>query len=309
MRKGLLQIWCLAAGVWLSGPAAQAEYLADLMLQAGATDGCAFEVSAPAPRTQPLDGAVKVLPPEVGLYAGLYQIPTKPRDVDAYEAAFEWMPPIVFTFHDWFADTNYSTTPDRTMLDPMEGSGSVPPLDLARYLYERGSVLSLAWAVYCCDYYAAEFWTGAAPPHDHINRILRGEEDGFIRESARQIKAAGVPIMLSIVPEFNRQGFFLFGEDGRSWMTSVPHLCNGYGDPTWPDGPERIRDAMMHVTDLFREEGVTNVTWFMYAANLYMHDAPDLDSESMWFHPKYYYPGDANSDCCLLYTSDAAADM
>ena len=36
---------------------------------------------------------------------------------------------------------------------------------------------------------------------------------------------------------------------------------NGYGDPYFPDGPERFRDAYRHIIDLFRKEDVKNITW------------------------------------------------
>ena len=31
--------------------------------------------------------------------------------------------------------------------------------------------------------------------------------------------------------------------------------------PNFPDGPERFRDAYRHIIDLFRKEGVKNITW------------------------------------------------
>ena len=100
--------------------------------------------------------------------------------------------------------------------------------------------------------------------------------------------------MLTLVPEMNWQGQFLFGEDGRRWIDAVDNICNQYGDPSWPDGPERIRDLYMHVIDLFRAEGVRNVTWFMYSGNQYMQ--PGIEGQGTWLHPRYYYPGDAYID-------------
>jgi hypothetical protein len=258
-------------------------------LQAGASEGCALDVTPPPARSQSAPDALKVLPPTQGAYLGTYQIPAWSRGISGFANATGRTPPIIFSFQDFFADTNRSTQPDQPFNAPME-SGGVPPLELAAWLHERGSVLALAWSVYCCDIGATRFWLRLQRPHDHINRLLRGEHDDFLRDSARQIRYSGVPIMLTVVPEMDWQGQFLFGENGRSWMDSVDSLCGNYGDPAWPDGPERIRDLFIHVIDLFREEGAHNVTWFMYAGNNYM--APGTEGQSRWLHPRYYYPGD-----------------
>lgn len=267
----------------------------DREIATSATAGCAAQVSPPAPNSRAAADSLKVLPPAQGAYVGAYQIPAQAGEAARFANAMGRMPPIVFSFHDFFSDTNRGKTPDRTFASRMEGgSGSVPPLELARWLDERGSVLALAWAVYCCDYNAPGFWLRLKRPHTHINRILAGEHDDFIRQSARQIRAYGRPIMLTVVPEMNWQGHFLFGDNGRKWLDAVDNICNQYGDPSWPDGPERVRDVFIRVIDIFRQEGVKNVTWFMYSANDYMR--ANFEGQSRWLHPQYYYPGDAYID-------------
>jgi hypothetical protein len=266
----------------------------DAKLKSSAIVGCAANVSPPVPRSRALADAIKVLPPTRGAYLGAYQIPAQPSEAARFANATGRMPPIIFSFHDFFADSNGGRVPDRRITGVMEGEGSLPPLELARWLDERGSVLALAWAIYCCDIEKMTFWLRMKKPHDHVNRLLRGEHDDFLRESARAIRAYGRPIMLTLVPEMNWQGQFLFGADGRRWIDAVDNICNQYGDPTWPDGPERLRDLHMRVVDLFRQEGVTNVTWFMYSGNQYM--VPGVEGQSRWLHPKYYYPGDAYVD-------------
>lgn len=266
----------------------------DKTLKRGATEGCATEVSPPTPRSRAASDAVKVLPPQRGVYIGAYQIPAQPGEVSRFANATGQVPPVVFSFHDFFSDTNGSDTPDQRITDPLEGDGSPRPLDMAGWLNERGSVLALAWAIYCCDFNRTTFWLRMNKPHDHVNRLLAGRHDEFLRETARAIRADGRPIMLTLVPEMNWQGQFLFGADGRRWMDAVDNVCSEYGDPRWPDGPERIRDLYMRVIDIFRQEGVKNVTWFMYSGNQYM--APGVEGQSRWLHPKYYYPGDAYID-------------
>ena len=67
----------------------------------------------------------------------------------------------------------------------------------------------------------------------------------------------------------------------------------GYGDPTFPDGPERFRDAFRHFVRLFREEGATNVTWVFHMVQWY---APDRGPFAN------YYPGDEYVDWLALST-------
>ncbi len=284
----------LALLLCLAGQGGAQPLALDADLKPGATEGCAETVLPPAPRSTLAAGAVKILSPSAGFYTGAYQIPAQPQTVGDFAAKTGFMPPIVFSFHDMFADTNSGTAPDQQFLDPMEGEGSLPPLVLAEHLAARGSVLALAWASYCCDIGSLAFWLRLKRPHDHFNRILAGAHDDFFRDSARQIKAYGGPILLTVVPEMNWQGQFLFGADGRQWMDAVDNICTQYGDPSWPDGPERIRDVTMHIIDIFRAEGAHNVTWFMYSGNQYM--APGVEGQSQWLHPRYYYPGDAYID-------------
>ncbi len=300
MRHGQRLLACMAAVllVAFAGGAmpvhAQSDYLLDADLQSDAARTCRTDVAPPAPRTTRAPDAMRVLPPPDGAYLGLYQIPPLRDQIEAFAAATGGMPPIVFTFHDWYADTNSGNRPSLTFDDPMEGQGNVPPLVLAEWLRQRGSVMALAWAVYCCDIESTLFWLRLRSPHDHFNRILRGEHDAFIRATARRIRDWGGPIMLTLVPEMDWQGQFAFGANGRRWMDAVDDICGQYGDPAWPDGPERIRDLFIHVIDIFREEGAENVTWFMYSGNQYM--VPGVDGQSMWLHPRFYYPGDAYID-------------
>ncbi len=266
----------------------------DNSIRAEATQGCAKSVSPPAPNSRRAADSLLVLPPAKGAYLGAYQIPANPPEVDRFRQSVGVMPPIVFSFHDLFSESNNSTRPDKTIGSAMEGEGSLTPLAMATHLYQRESVLALAWSVYCCDIEKTSFWLRIKKPHNHINRILAGKHDDFFRDAARRIAKWGGPVMLTLVPEMNWQGQFLFGANGRKWMDAADNICNQYGDPAWPDGPERIRDLYIRVIDIFRQEGANNVTWFMYSGNQYM--APGVEGQSQWLHPKYYYPGDAYID-------------
>lgn len=168
------------------------------------------------------------------------------------------------------------------------------PLELAEDLAEHGSVLALAWAHSCCDWGSIMFWLGLRKTEVTLPRILKGDFDDYLEEVAAQLKEFGRPIMLTLFSEFNYQGSFAFGKSGKELMTDVDNVCRHYGDPGWPDGPERIRDAFIHVIDLFRREGVRNVTWFMYAGSHYMD--PEHEDQNPWLHPRYFYPGDEYID-------------
>jgi hypothetical protein len=289
----------VVTGAALLGPALEAaaqigpDLPLDAELRSAATSSCRADVTPPPPRTRPAEAARKVLPPEGRPYVGAYQIPATLAAAERFGEGLGGFPPLVFSFHDWYADTNAGDEPNLAFDDPMEGESGVPPLVLADDLADRGAVLALAWAVYCCDIESMRFWLRLKRPYDHFQRILDGADDDYIRRNARMIRDFGRPIMLTIVPEMGWQGQFAFGADGRGRIDGVDDICGAYGDPAWPDGPERIRDLFMHVIDLFREEGVTNVTWFMYSGNQYM---TDVEGQSKWLHPRFYYPGDAYID-------------
>jgi len=72
---------------------------------------------------------------------------------------------------------------------------------------------------------------------------------------------------------------------GWSGLFNGGAKTDGYGDPNYPDGPERFRDAYRHIIDLFRNEGVKNITWFFHYNYVSM-------PYEWWNKPRYYYPGD-----------------
>ncbi len=258
-------------------------------------EGCRKDVETPPARSQTPPNAIKVKPPENGAYVGVYTA-SAPRDYRRFLEKTSYQPPVVFMFHDWLSDSDWaSNNPHlQTFHDPLEEAPTVNPLELAEDLAKEGSVLALAWAHSCCDWHSILFWLGWRKTEVTLPRILQGNFDDYLKEVAGQVKAFGRPIMLTLFSEFNYQGSFAFGKSGTELMTEVDNICRYYGDPGWPDGPERIRDAFIHVIDLFRQEGVRNVTWFMYAGSHYMD--PDHEDQSPWLHPKYFYPGDAYID-------------
>lgn len=256
---------------------------------------CRSDVPVPkAGRRSPGD-RVTLDPPSNGAYIGLYSIGPIVDDRKKFMAKTGHPPAIVYTFHDWVSDNDWaSATPHlRTFVDPLEAS-TISPLQLAEHLRKEGAILAVAWAIQCCDWESTLFWLGFRKPTITVSRVLRGDFDPYIVTVARQIKAYQHPIMLTLFSEFNYQGMMSFGKSGADRLDDVEEVCGLYGDPTWPDGPERVRDVFIHVIELFQREHVRNVTWFMYAGSHYMN--PRHEDYSPWLHPKYFYPGDEYID-------------
>ena len=261
-----------------------------------AAQSCSDDVKPPLATSQPAPGSIKIAPPEQGIYPGLFDIGTTRQNYYQFGEQTGKLPVIVYSFHDFILEKEiYSTNPSvRTFTDPLEGEAATNPLDLATEISKYNSILALSWAIECCDFNSKKLWYNQEKPNNIVPRLLKGEFDQDIKLAAKQIKDFGLPIMLSIFAEFQPQAYFLFGKDGRTQITNTDDICSHYGDPKWPDGPERVRDTITHVIDIFRQEGVKNVTWFMYTSHRYMD--PSFDDYSQWMHPKYFYPGDAYMD-------------
>lgn len=109
--------------------------------------------------------------------------------------------------------------------------------------------------------------------------IAAGRYDTQLRAWADAARATDIPILMEFGTEMNNFNQWSGRSNGGDTTTA-------YGDPTWPDGAERLRDAYRHIVTLFREEGATNVTWFFHADTSYWW-GPDPGNELHW-----YYPGD-----------------
>ncbi len=127
-------------------------------------------------------------------------------------------------------------------------------------------------------------------PGDYsLQNIIDGKFDPQLKAWADAARDTNIPIL------------FEFGTEANAYWGPWAGIFNGagttteYGDPTFPDGPERFRDAYRHMVTLFRNEGATNVTWFFHM--------------TQWFAPNYpwesfanYFPGDAYVDWLGLST-------
>lgn len=248
--------------------------------------------------TAPAGRIVLAAPGAGRAYPGFYSIGDVENGLAEFTAKSEGRsPPIVFTFHDWALqpdgggfDINGRRLRD---FDSALEDEDMTALELAQEVAAQGGIAAFAWDA--LGYYVAEpgYLLGFDTRILKHAEILAGDYDPYIRHVAGQIRDAGMPIMLSPLGEFGVAGHASFGADAYLTKETAPSICDLYGDPAWPDGPERIRDLFRHIIDIFNEEGATNVTWFMYASTNYMNpDAADFE----WEHPGYYYPGDGYID-------------
>lgn len=109
--------------------------------------------------------------------------------------------------------------------------------------------------------------------------------DDFFRGWARGLKAYGKPVFLRFDHEMN----------GNWSLWSICDLDNQCRDPDTglQQTPQLYIDAWRHVHEIFREEGVTNVSWVWCPNNIH-----DVD---IWLTPfDKLYPGDAYVDWTAL---------
>jgi len=116
-----------------------------------------------------------------------------------------------------------------------------------------------------------------------LARILKGDFDADIRSWARAARAFGSALIVEYGTEVNGRWFPWNGYWNGGGKT------NGYGDPTYPDGPERFRDAYRRIISFMRNEGAGNITWVFHLNN---SDWPAVP----WNRFRNYYPGDAYVD-------------
>lgn len=261
---------------------------------AGSNEDSSPDVSEDQPA--PVETMRRVLvPSEEQVYAGWYTHDLG-DEWDEFREVLGGTPPVVFTFHDWnAAGTSAGRLELQTFDAPLEGNEDKTVLEAAREISEAGGILAVAWDA--IGYVAEEesYWNGSLELATSFEELLAGTYDDYIRTCARQIRDLGVPVMLSPFAEIDSTAWFMFGPDELTALELVDDTRGHYGDPNVPDGPERLRDGYRHVVDIFREEEVTNVTWFMYAATGYMglgDKSPEEFARIDEVHPRHYYPGD-----------------
>ncbi len=149
-------------------------------------------------------------------------------------------------------------------VDEIWQDGKIPYIRLNPYPYQQFDV---------------NYQTGEDPGPYSLQDIAAGKFDAQIRKWADSARATDIPILAEFGTEVNN--YFSW-----SGISNGAGMTNGYGDPSYPDGAERFRDAYRHVVTLTREEGATNITWFFHADTIYYY------TQAPWNQLHWYYPGD-----------------
>lgn len=122
-------------------------------------------------------------------------------------------------------------------------------------------------------------WNACTDRKYRLDKIISGKFDKQLRRYARAVREVPGPMLMEFGTEVNGNWFPWSG------YCNGGAKLDGYGSPELADGPERFRDAYRHLIDLFRSEGVNNVTWVLH---LDAHSEPD----ERWNDYAAYYPGD-----------------
>jgi hypothetical protein len=136
------------------------------------------------------------------------------------------------------------------------------------------------------------FGNGTNPPEQYpgpyaLQNIIDGRFDAPLRAWAEAARRTNIPLIVEFGDEENAD----WGPWGGIWNGAGEPT--GYGDPTFPDGPERFRDAYRHIVTLFRNEGATNVTWVFHMVEWFAPNRP-------WESYANYYPGNDYVDWLAL---------
>ncbi len=127
------------------------------------------------------------------------------------------------------------------------------------------------------------FEEGGPDPVYTLQAILDGDFDVELNSWFAQAAALDEPILCEFGTEVNGNWFPWNGQYSGAEVT------DGYGDPNFPDGPERFRDAYRHVIDLANANGANAITWFFHIDS---SGFPEL----AWNQIELYYPGDSYID-------------
>lgn len=194
-------------------------------------------------------------------YSGLFAFDPIMDLAGTYETSGGHNPAIMHTHVDWMSNGQLL---DFQSQNPILGYSMT---DLARNLAQENTVLAISWDPLSIAFLDESSFTGGANPSVPMQDILDGTHDAYLRQVANQVKAMDTPILMSLFGEADSNGLFGYGARGNEYQGLVSDQTGQYGDPSALDGPERVRDVFRHVIDIFREEGVDNVTWFQYLAS------------------------------------------
>lgn len=147
------------------------------------------------------------------------------------------------------------------------------PVSQAKRAGQLGGRLLVTW----------EPWSGSVRDSNwSCRRVTAGAYDGYIRQYARAVRSARVPVMIRLAHEMNG--------DWYPWGTA---RTSGWGRNN-DNSPQGYVAMWRHVVGIFRQEGATNVSW-VWSPNIHYLNANNSVS-------------DQNSDLYALYPGDAYVD-
>jgi hypothetical protein len=152
------------------------------------------------------------------------------------------------------------------------------PSRQVRTIWQSGAVPYIAFLPHSGVFYGAGTRQRYPEQRFTLQRVIDGRYDLALARWARAARQANIPLLVSFGAEVNDD----WGPWNAKWNGAGE--TGSYGDPTYPDGAERFRDAYRHIVSLFRREGATNVTWFFHADAYAPQDG--------WNTLDLYYPGD-----------------
>ena len=175
-------------------------------------------------------------------------------ELTAYEKAVKKRAAWVFFSHNWYADRSF-------------------PQSTAKWIRDRGSI----------PFIRLQIWSSSEirnrkDPKYAPDKIIAGLFDADLRSWARDARKFGSPLMVEYGVEVNGRWFPWNGQWNGGSETAK------YGDPSYPDGPERFRDAYRRIIDIMKAEGANNISWVFHVSH---SDHP----EEKWNRLEYYYPG------------------
>jgi len=139
-----------------------------------------------------------------------------------------------------------------------------------------------------------------------VSDVADGKLDDYLKRQVKTFNAIDYPIILLFVNEFNTYSAFFFGKSGKEMYYDVERqsgkeaLFNQYGDPSIPDGPERIRDAWKKLRTIMDEQGASShISLASHAAGGHQNNAfrdanPNAPTPHLqdWNKMKHYWPGE-----------------
>ena len=213
--------------------------------------------SSPLPTPTPL-----IFQPLSGyLYHGVYpggvtgaESDLTPNDLVSYEESVGKQAAWVFFSHNWFEGESF-------------------PLATASWIRDAGSIPYIRLMLW------SDWQQYTSESHYSLQSIIDGKFDQSFAAWCADARDFASPLIAEYGVEVNGEWFPWNG------IWNGAGAPDSYGDPAFPDGPERFRDAYRHIIQICREQGADNITWVFHAN---YHDWP----EESWNRMENYYPGD-----------------